>query len=69
MRRLTWEALVRVLRLAIYRRLAHKLIHFRMLFKSRSEGLILEDRWLDSISPIGSNPFTKVVPFTSWASE
>ncbi|KAJ3513896.1 hypothetical protein NLJ89_g2692 [Agrocybe chaxingu] len=61
---------IRVFRPVFYRRVHHAWIRFLMLFKSsRFEKLKLEDAWLDSITPVGENPFTMVVPYKTWASE
>ncbi|KAF8957170.1 hypothetical protein BDZ97DRAFT_1847636 [Flammula alnicola] len=63
---LVWH--FRVFRTFFLRRFQYRWVMLRGLFKSREQKLLLEDRWLDSITPVGANPFTMVVPFTSWAS-
>jgi hypothetical protein len=37
------------------------------MFKTRAEKIRAEDRWIDSISPIGADPFNLAVSYTSWA--
>lgn len=34
-----------------------------MFFMSPLNAVKLEDRWLDSITPVGSHPFAVVVPY------
>ncbi|KAF9481058.1 hypothetical protein BDN70DRAFT_876793 [Pholiota conissans] len=63
---LVWH--FRIFRPAILMRARHHLVMLSAMFKSPKQRDIVEDRWLDSISPIGSNPFTKVVSFKTWAS-
>jgi len=60
---------VRVFREVFAIRIRHTLIRAQMLFLSPMAGLELEDNWLESISPIGANPFEMAVHYRSWASE
>ncbi|KAJ3496965.1 hypothetical protein NLJ89_g10413 [Agrocybe chaxingu] len=60
---------LRVFRALIVWKLQHKWLRFRMLFKFSHEArLKMEDEWMDSQSPVGDNPFDKVVSSRQWAS-
>lgn len=60
---------VRVFTPVIKLQLRHKLLKWRTICWSRTDQNIAEDKWLDSITPIGQNPFDSTTSYTSWASE
>ena len=43
----------------------YRMLQFRTIFERRAEKSRAEDCWLDSISPIGANPFNFNVPYMS----
>jgi hypothetical protein len=68
--KLTISLQVRVFWRVFALRLHHKwTVSICSIFRSPSVKLKREDDWWDSISPIGKNPFSMVVPYSSWASE
>jgi len=58
---------VRVFAPVVRIRLRHKMVQWRTIFQPRRAQIIAEDRWLDSISPVGADPFNFTIPYTSWA--
>lgn len=63
---LAWH--LRVFRPVFAIRLRYWWAMLRTMLMSRQEREKEEDRWLDSLCPLGQNPFEMVVPYTSWAS-
>ncbi|PFH48797.1 hypothetical protein AMATHDRAFT_5480 [Amanita thiersii Skay4041] len=63
---LAWH--FRVFRPVFAIRFRHRLLKWRTMFLSRAAQDIEEDKWLDSICPVGEHPLDKVVSYTSWAS-
>ncbi|TFK37231.1 hypothetical protein BDQ12DRAFT_667169 [Crucibulum laeve] len=63
---LAWH--FRVFRPVFAIRIRYRLLRWSIMFKPKKVQDVAEDRWLDSITPIGANPFTMVVPYRSWAS-
>lgn len=59
----------RLFNVVIAYHIRHSFLRFRMLFMSPSAGLKFEDDWLDTLCPVGENPFEMVVPYRSWASK
>jgi len=37
-----------------------------MAFKTEEEKEKADARWLESITPVGEQPFSMVVPYTTW---
>lgn len=58
---------IRVLTPVFRIRLQYKMVQLRTIFQTRAAQLRAEDRWFDSISPIGANPFTLSSSYKSWA--
>jgi hypothetical protein len=60
---------VRVFRPVFRIRLQHKWMQWRNMFKSRPAQVLAEDKWLDSITPVGADPFNLTIPYRSFASK
>ncbi|KAF4623032.1 hypothetical protein D9613_002370 [Agrocybe pediades] len=58
---LVWH--FRIFRPVFRIRLEHLWIRIQMFFMSPLKAVKLEDRWLDSITPVGANPFSVVIPY------
>ncbi|KAF9458260.1 hypothetical protein BDZ94DRAFT_1284916 [Collybia nuda] len=63
---LAWH--FRVFRPVFKIRIRYKLMQWRNMFRSRIAQVQAEDRWLDSITPIGADPFNLTISYNSWAS-
>ncbi|KAG6842020.1 hypothetical protein C0991_003546 [Blastosporella zonata] len=58
----------RVFRPVFRIRFQHSLLRLQSIFKSKAEKIKAEDEWLDSISPLGADPFNHVVRYNTRAS-
>jgi len=56
-----------VFKAVVAMRLQHKMVQARTMFRSKAVRISAEDQWLDSVSPIGVDPFKLTVLYTSWA--
>ncbi|KAF8147820.1 hypothetical protein B0H34DRAFT_669212, partial [Crassisporium funariophilum] len=63
---LAWH--FRVFRPVFARRFQHLWLRIRMILQSPATKLRMEEKWLDSIAPVGQNPLKMVVPYKTWAS-
>ncbi|KAF8890839.1 hypothetical protein CPB84DRAFT_1963827 [Gymnopilus junonius] len=63
---LVWH--FRIFRPAIRLQSYRRWLYFLGLFRSKAASMKMEDDWMDSITPVGANPFTMFVPYRTWAS-
>ena len=66
---LTISHIVKVWRPVWAIRLRFLLLQLRCLFMSRKHKLECRERWFESLSPVGANPFERVTVYKTWASQ